>query len=116
MTKKQNESKYGPLESVVVASMAGSSWIEPSDSAAIELARTYARRIDKASAEFESGDLSSTDYNKVLYLGPHLLNTLKALGGAPEERAKLVEALKPTTEEVDEVSAIRNKRRKRAAG
>ena len=34
---------------------------------------------------------SGPDVTKALYLGPHLLNTLRALGGAPAERKALGE-------------------------
>jgi hypothetical protein len=61
-------------------------WLIASDQAAVDLALTYATRIDEALAT-ESGP----DVTKALYLGPHLLNTLRALGGAPAERKALGE-------------------------
>ena len=56
-------------------------WLHPSDRAAVDLAVAYARRIDLALAEGDGPEVT-----KALYLGPHLLNTLRALGGAPAER------------------------------
>lgn len=52
-------------------------WLTPSDEALVEVARKYARAID----EDEDG--------KALFLGPHLTNTLKALGGSPADRKAL---------------------------
>lgn len=111
MTQK-NESS-GPLEKAVDNSVNQAQWLEDSDSAAVELARTYARRIDRGTVEFESGELTSTDYNKVLYLGPHLLNTLRALGATPEERKSLTEG---TSTEVNPIDELKRKRRQKNAG
>lgn len=70
----------GPLEESVQAAISGMTWLVPTDHAVRDLALTYARRIDAA-----AGD----DAVKALYLGPHLLNALRALGGAPAERKAL---------------------------
>lgn len=59
-------------------------WLKPSDEATVALARVYAARIDAA---VEAGDEAETV--KVMYLGPHLLNTLRSLGGTPAERKAL---------------------------
>src|SRR5699024_2335132 len=107
------EPQNGPLESAVSKSVNDAQWLEDSDSAAVELARTYARRIDRGTVEFESGELTSTDYNKVLYLGPHLLNTLRALGATPEERKSLTEG---TSTEVNPIDELKRKRRQKNAG
>ena len=61
-------------------------WLKPSDGAAVALAALYAEQIDTVVAEHEVG---SQELTKALYLGPHLLNTLRALGGAPAERKAL---------------------------
>jgi hypothetical protein len=74
----------GALRASVEASVAEMSWLTPTDQAAVDLALTYADRIDDALAT-ESG----SEVTKALYLGPHLLNTLRALGGAPAERKAL---------------------------
>jgi hypothetical protein len=59
-------------------------WLTAADRAAVDLALTYAETIDVAVA---SGDpLLRT---KALYLGPHLLSTLAALGGTPAGRKVL---------------------------
>lgn len=60
-------------------------WLAPSDVGGVELALAYARRIDEALEGAEGQEVT-----KALYLGPHLLNTLRALGGAPAERKALV--------------------------
>ena len=59
-------------------------WLTESDHAARDLALTYARQIDAALA---GGD--SAEATKALYLGPHLLKALEALGGTPPTRKAL---------------------------
>ena len=59
-------------------------WLTLADKAAVELAKSYAATIDSA---LESGDAQTV--TKALYLGPHLLNTLTALGGTPTGRKAL---------------------------
>ena len=72
------------LEASVKAAVKAMTWLRPSDRAAAELALAYARQIDAATAGGERQDITKT-----LYLGPHLLNTLRALGGTPVERQVL---------------------------
>lgn len=59
-------------------------WLADTDQAAVDLALTYAARIDEA-LEYGEGQ----EVTKALYLGPHLLNTLRALGGTPGDRKAL---------------------------
>lgn len=75
---------YGSLVDAVDASIAAMDWVTDADDAAVTLARTYAQRIDEAVAVGEGQEVT-----KALYLGPHLLNTLRALGGAPDARGQL---------------------------
>lgn len=72
------------LEQQVQAAIDAMTWLQPSDGGGVALALTYARRIDEALASGEGQEVT-----KALYLGPHLLNTLKSLGGAPFERKEL---------------------------
>ena len=72
------------LEVSVKGAVKAMTWLRPSDRAAVDLALAYARRIDLALSEGDGPEVT-----KALYLGPHLLNTLRALGGAPAERANL---------------------------
>src|SRR5690625_3268952 len=111
MGKEENLS--GPLGEAVASSVEDAQWLAGSDDAAIELATTYARRIDKGTVEFEAGELTSTDYNKVLYRGPHLLNTLRALGATAEERKSLTEG---TSTGVNPIDELKRKRRQKNAG
>lgn len=53
-------------------------WLGPSDRGMVALALEYARQIDAAESEKAVG-----------WLGPHLANVLRALGGAPAERKAL---------------------------
>jgi hypothetical protein len=72
------------LAASVLASVKGMHWLAATDQAAVDLALAYAARIDEALADGEGQEVT-----KALYLGPHLLNTLRALGGAPAERKAL---------------------------
>lgn len=72
------------LTSSVEAAVAEMDWLAPTDQAAVDLALTYAARIDEALATGEGQEVT-----KALYLGPHLLNTLRQLGGTPGDRALL---------------------------
>lgn len=74
----------GPLCDSVTRAIKAAHWLAPSDHAAVDLALTYAAQIDAA---LEDGDPYLV--TKTLYLGPHLLNTLRALGCAPAERKSL---------------------------
>lgn len=68
------------LEAAVRAAIDSMTWLEASDQGMVALALRYARQIDSA------GD----DEAKVTgWMGPHLVNALKALGGAPGERQGL---------------------------
>lgn len=105
----------GPLEAALLAAVSAATWLKPSDMGAVELAAIYARRIDHGSVEFLAGEIDSTAYNKVLYLGPHVLNTMKAIGLSPVERMKIMESVGPV-KEADAVDDLKNRRRKREAG
>ena len=74
----------GSLRESVDEAVAAMPWLVDSDVAAVDLARAYADRIDEALAFAEGQEVT-----KALYLGPHLLNTLRALGGTPAERKAL---------------------------
>lgn len=101
------ESKpLGSLEASVRKSVERMPWLAPSDDAAIELAAIYAARIDEA---VDTGDNALA--TKALYLGPHLLNTLRALGGTPEERKALTSG---EGKEVDPIDELKKKRATRA--
>lgn len=83
------------LERVVQRSIQGMTWLSASDEAAAVLACKYARAIDAAVeglAEDARGDSAGAEaMTKALYLGPHLLKALAALGGTPAERKALAE-------------------------
>jgi hypothetical protein len=66
----------------VDAAVAQMSWLTPSDRALVEVARTYARNIDEAEDSAERA-------KRIGWIGPQLVNTMKALGGAPAERRAL---------------------------
>lgn len=99
----------GPLERQINVAVDGMDWLSEADKASVELARVYARRIDEATLSGEGQEVT-----KALYLGPHLLNTLKALGGTPDERMKMLAGSQE--KEVDSIDSLRKKRRPRAAG
>jgi hypothetical protein len=66
------------LLGIVTAAVEAMVWLGPSDRGMVGLALEYARRIDEA-----------TDEKAVGWLGPHLANALRALGGTPAERKAL---------------------------
>ena len=68
----------------LTVTVAAASWLKPTDQTAVDLAFTYARRIDSAIATGEGQEVT-----KALYLGPHLLNTLRELGLTPGARKDL---------------------------
>ena len=74
------------LRDEVDAAIKAMSWLKDSDGASVALAQTYADQIDAVLDDPEASSLTRT---KALYLGPHLLNALRALGGAPAERKEL---------------------------
>lgn len=100
------------LEASIDEAVKGMHWLKASDMAAVKLAKTYASRIDKGMADFEEGLIDSTDLNKVLYLGPHILNTLRALGGTPAERKALLEGEQAPAGKLDELKRKREQKRK----
>lgn len=100
----------GPLERNIDAAESDMTWLTGADKAAVELARVYARRIDQAILSEDGQEVT-----KALYLGPHLLNTLRALGGTPDERMKML-ASKGEEKEADPVDDLRKRRRPRAVG
>jgi len=72
------------LQESITSSVGKMTWLEASDQAAVDLALAYAGRIDAA---LDGGE--GQEITKALYLGPHLLNTLRALGGTPADRKEL---------------------------
>ena len=66
------------LVDTVRAAVGAMTWLTDSDAGMVGLALAYAEKID-------AGD----DAKTVGWLGPHLANALRALGGAPAERKAL---------------------------
>jgi len=62
----------------VTAAVDAMTWLQASDRALVALAYEYARTIDAAG-----------DPKTVGWVGPHLANVLRALGGAPADRKAL---------------------------
>ena len=83
------------LEAAVQRSLEAMTWLTDADQATRDLALTYARRID------ETGDV---------YIGPHLINVLKALGGTPEARQTLGVATKEIRGRLADLRAARTDR------
>lgn len=81
---------------MVETSVENMTWLKDSDVAAAALAFKYAKVIDDtfALAASEDTELKVAGLGlslKALNLGPHLMNTLKALGGTPADRKALAE-------------------------
>ena len=69
----------------VAASLSSATWLSPADEAIKSLAFSYAAQIDEAVADGDDAHMA-----KVLgWHGPHLLNTLRALGCTPSDRKAL---------------------------
>ena len=83
-THRKRTPQLGELEASLTATVAAATWLKPTDKTALDLALTYARRIDAALATGEGQEVT-----KALYLGPHLLNTLRELGMTPGARKEL---------------------------
>ena len=88
-----------PLGDAVDAAI-GAMKLTPADDAAVALARFYAKAMEDAE-----------DKQKAAYLGPHLLNTLDALGGTPKAR----KSLGVVVEKLSAVDELKKKRESRAA-
>lgn len=74
---------HPPLVAAVRQTVDAMTWLTPSDVAMVELAFRYASEIEAA--------VGTANQSKLVgWLGPHLANTLKTLGGAPVERRELV--------------------------
>lgn len=83
--RKQPDPVAAPslVESVTTA-VRSMHWLGDSDQAMVDLAIRYAKQIEDAAEQ--GGDVA---FKMVGWLGPHLANTLKSLGGAPAERKAL---------------------------
>jgi hypothetical protein len=100
----------GSLDLVSAVQAAGDSmgWLDPSDRAMLALALRYAQTIEDAHllaerlADLDVSDRSQSMFKRVEaleamadaqkaigWIGPHLANALKSLGGAPAERKAL---------------------------
>jgi hypothetical protein len=64
-------------------------WVTPADAAAIALAVACAEAIEAGISR------GGADATKALYLGPHLLNALHALGATPRGRKEIAAAPEP---------------------
>ena len=95
----------GLAESVLRCVREAGETIEPKHQALVDLAVRYAMQIDAAI------DAGGQDATKGLYLGPHLLKSLEALGLTPvvtESGGKAKPAPGPVK---DELSALRSRHR-----
>lgn len=94
----------GYIEQHISDSVSAMPWLTEADQAAIALASQYAEAIDTAAESDDANTLT-----KALYLGPHLLNTLSALGGTPSGR-KALELREETRGKLAEVRDLRDRR------
>lgn len=99
------------LEEAVDHSLENMPWLTEFDQPLADTVRKYAYRIDYATQEFYNGEINSTQYNKSLYLGPHLMNVIGRIGGCPETRLEITKDLNPR--EADPIDELRKKRLER---
>lgn len=78
-------------------------WLDESDKAAVDLAIRYAKEIEAAA---DSGD-EAHSAKMIAWMGPHLLNALKSLGGTPAER-KALGAERQAKSRLAEIRALRS--------
>lgn len=71
-------------------------------SAAIEMALVYARQIDRVPVD------AGQDRTKVLYLGPHFMNALNALGLTPRGEAEISKILEQAKVEAQKAEALKS--------
>lgn len=99
-------------------------WLTEADEGIIALALEYSKRIDnalRAADDHPDNANLQVSATKALYLGPHLVNALKALGGTPGDRLELEQkrlAVQPADEKDQEdavVSFLRDNQVKVAA-
>lgn len=74
------------LEQTFDTAVGAMDWLEKSDLALVALGRVYAKQIDDILADPYVDAQTKT---KTLYLGPHLINALRELGGSPGARKEL---------------------------
>ena len=91
-------------------------WLTEADEGIIALALQYAKRIDnslRVADDNPTDVVAQTGATKALYLGPHLVNALKTLGGSPGDRMDLEAKRKAvtageTTKEEDPIVSFLN--------
>lgn len=76
----------GTLRAAVEAAVDAMPWLTDVDRGAVTLARAYAAQIDSILTDPDIREFKPELITKALYLGPHLLNALKELGGTPVGR------------------------------
>lgn len=123
------------LEEAVQNAVGQMDWLEATDRAMVELALSYARQIDMANfvavdasdrlknldpdmdpaeaKEFmETANRSLAASQRAMYLGPHLHNAMKSLGGDPLSRKEITGAgSTDTAAPADPLAAMRAKRK-----
>lgn len=123
------------LEGAVEAAVGEMDWLTPTDRATVELALSYARQIDMANfvavdaadrlknldsdmepedakAFMDTANRSLAASMKAHYLGPHLHNALRSLGGDPASRKEITGSGAEVQEKpADPLAAMRAKRR-----
>lgn len=123
------------LEEAVENAIGQMDWLQATDRAMVELALSYARQIDMANfvaldaserlknldpdmepedakAFMDTANRSLAAAGKALYLGPHLHNAMRSLGGDPASRKEITGAGSGAAEApADPLAAMRAKRR-----
>ena len=97
------------LEGTFRASVAAMDWLKDTDNALVRTGLEYARQIDKV---IQDPEVSATDKTKALYLGPHLINALKELGGTPGSRKDLTQGEGAIGGKLAALRAVEDKRGK----
>lgn len=89
------------------ASIKAMDWLEESDEALKKLTLNYAKLLDAAITDYETGSLTVAEFHKLLRLGPDLLSSLAAMGGTPATRKAIQGEVEQAVSDVDELKAKR---------
>lgn len=95
------------LYSRAEAAIKDMTWLEPTDEAVKKMALTFAKLLDAAVDDYETGSITVTEFHKMLRLGPDLLAALTALGGTPAARKAIQGEVREAVNGVDEIKAKR---------
>lgn len=100
------------LEGAYVEAVGEMNWLTDTDKALVRMGREYARQIDDV---LRDPTVDKQTKTKTLYLGPHLIGTLKELGGTPGSRQELTRGGDTVGGKLAALRSVENSRGKKRA-